>query len=261
MLSYILLFSLITLVILGVIRASKQKHPGARKQREPFVGLAQNEIVAEIEMVGKPRVIRANKPIAVAPQRQLAVAHEFADDFINDEVDEIQGQPQDQSAALAEIASMDAPPLFATKAQPEEKPTPTNDDVFNDVIVLNVLADHAHPYRGYELLQALLAVGLRYGKWNIFHRHEEISGRGPIQFSLASIVEPGTFDLAKIGSFSTPGLTLFMRASGLANPAQAFELLLSAAQQLAEELGGRVCDEKRRSVTTDKITWWRSALA
>lgn len=247
MLSYILLFSLIAIVILGVIRASKQRQPGARLQKEPFVGVAQNEIVDEIEIVGKPRIISRNPP---APNLAISDVDFDADtDALPEDFSELE-------------ESEDAPPLFAAKpASLSNQPSALDENAaFNDVIVVNVLADPSHLYRGYELLQAMLTVGLRYGKWGIFHRHAEITGRGPILFSLASSVEPGTFDLAKMGSFSTPGLTLFMRASGLENAPQTFEKLLSAAQHLAEELGGIVCDEKRLPLSAEKIAWWRSVL-
>jgi len=256
MLSYILLFALIAIVILGVIRASKHSQPGGAprpQQKEPFVGIAQNEIVDEIEMVGKPRVIsRGQKP---APQ----VLVEDFEEEIQEDVVVIQ-QSRVINKKQPESVVVDASPLFAPKPAPQPSVAVEQDDAFNDVIVLHLISNPDHPYRGYELLQAMLTVGLRYGKWGIFHRHEEITGRGPILFSLASSVEPGTFDLAKMGSFSTPGLTLFMRVSSLENPPQAFETLLAAAKQLAEELGGTVCDEKRFPLAIEKLAWWRAQL-
>lgn len=251
MLSYILLFSLIALVILGIIRASKQKQPGGtRLHREPFVGIAQDEIADEVETVGEVRVIsRASTPAFTAlDQRQEAVA-EVPQSFVT---------PKKQASSVTQ-AAINVPPLLELKPAPSQSAV-TLGKKFDDVIVLHVLANSENLYRGYELLQALLAAKLRYGKWNIFHRHEEITGRGPILFSLASSVNPGTFDLAKIDGFSTPGLTLFMRVSDLKNPAQTFEILLSTAKSLAEELGGAVCDEKRFPLSSEKLAAWHAQL-
>src|SRR3990167_6942283 len=64
-----------------------------------------------------------------------------------------------------------------------------------DYISLHVMAPREYPYNGYELLQALLTNGLRYGDRNIFHRHETKTGRGRVLFSLASVNKPGTFEL------------------------------------------------------------------
>lgn len=131
----------------------------------------------------------------------------------------------------------------------------------NDLIVIGLKANEDHPYAGYELLQALLSSGLRYGKMSIFHRHEEANGKGAILFSLASAIEPGTFDLPKMGAFITPGLTMFMRISSLSQPAQTFELMLDTAQQLIEDLGGELCDETRQPLTEEKIKEWREQVS
>jgi cell division protein ZipA len=134
-----------------------------------------------------------------------------------------------------------------------------------EFIVLTLLAKPGLPYTGYELLQALLAAGLRFGKISIFHRHEKASGQGEILFSLASAVEPGTFELNRMGSFSCLGLTLFLRLrnfqQGNKDVMQAFDLMMETARQLADDLGGEVCDEHRQLLTEEKINAWRSYLA
>lgn len=259
MLSYILLFVLTIIVILGVLRASKQTQPGKlrRRQKEPFVGAAQAqaEVVDAVEMVGKPRIISR------APHKVPAPV--FAEDVIDDAQEDIVAirrapQPAASHRPREETVLIDTPPLFASKPKPQ--PSTHQSDALKDVIVLNLVAHPEAPYRGYELLQALLAVGLRYGKWGIFHRHAELTGKGPTLFSLASSVEPGVFDLAKMGSFSTPGLTLFMRISSVENPLSVFEKVLAAAQHLTQELGGTVCDEKRIPLSVEKVAVWREQL-
>ena len=45
-------------------------------------------------------------------------------------------------------------------------------------------------------------------------RHEGAQGKGALQFSIANLVKPGTFDLAAIKTFYTPGITLFMQLPG-----------------------------------------------
>lgn len=258
MLSYILLFSLITIVILGVIRASKQKYPGARPQKEPFLGtLNQADLPDEpLETVGKPRIIRS----------QPAKSSEIIEPVINTNADDIEegiiavrkAVPHNEPTSIAPAV---ATPTKSPQLTIEAEPAPIEEDsTLGDIIVINLVSHPQHPYRGYELLQAMLTTGLRYGKWNIFHRHEEITGRGAILFSLASTVEPGTFDLAKMGSFSTPGLSLFMRISSTQDPAQVFEKLFATAQQLVGELGGNICDEHRIPLSDTKLAQWRSQL-
>lgn len=47
---------------------------------------------------------------------------------------------------------------------------------------------------------------------NIFHRYQQLSGNGPVLFSLASATKPGTFELSKIGGYACAGLTLLCKS-------------------------------------------------
>jgi len=146
-------------------------------------------------------------------------------------------------------------PVKAKQDAPTQKPAvvakPTEPAIKH--LVLHIAASNERPFSGYELLQALLAAGLRYGKMNIFHRHEHKTGRGEVLFSVASTVAPGTFDLPKMGGFSTPGLTLFCSVAKVKEPMKVYELMLSTAAQLAEDLGGRVLNDKRELLTKEHI--------
>lgn len=121
-----------------------------------------------------------------------------------------------------------------------------------NIIMLYLMAPNGQPYNGYELLQALLSVGLRYGNMQIFHRYEQKTGRGDVLFSLASATKPGTFDLPKMGGFSCAGLALFLDINKVKDPRNAFDIMLETAGQLAEDLGGKVLDEQRQLLTKEK---------
>ena len=136
----------------------------------------------------------------------------------------------------------------STVMKPVKSPSLSNkqtksDDKSYSVKVIHVMAKKPHRFNGYDLLQTLLAEGLRYGDMRIFHRHQQSNGKGPILFSLASAAEPGTFDMQTIGEFSCPGVTLFMQLSGTAFDEERYELMLETADHLAEELDGVVCDQ------------------
>ncbi len=128
------------------------------------------------------------------------------------------------------------------------------------IVTFHVMALSDCPYTGYELLQAILSVGMRYGKHQIFHRHQEKTGRGKILFSLASVVRPGFFDLPKMGGFSTMGLSLFFRADEIDDPLAVYELMLQTAGQLVEDLGGHVLDENRDLLTPATVVEQRRQL-
>lgn len=120
------------------------------------------------------------------------------------------------------------------------------------LIMLYIMAPKGQPYNGYELLQALLSAGLRFGEMQIFHRYEQKTGRGKILFSLASATNPGTFELSKMGGFSCPGLILFLDLNKVQMPKKAFEIMLETVGQLSEDLGGEVLDESRQPLSKEK---------
>lgn len=122
-----------------------------------------------------------------------------------------------------------------------------------EVVAFNLLAPTEKPYCGYELLQALLAAGLRYGKMNIFHRHAERTGRGPVLFSLASVNKPGTFDLPRMGGFSTSGLSMFFVLGQCYDPEKAYAAMLETADLLVDDLGGKVYDDQLQLLTEEKV--------
>lgn len=136
--------------------------------------------------------------------------------------------------------------------QPSTKPV--------EVVSITLMAPQETPYTGYELLQSLLASGLRYGAMNIFHRHENKTGRGRMLFSVASVNQPGTFELPKMGSFSCPGLTLFIVLKDVPDPMKAFDTMLETARQLLEDLGGEAWDDQRQLLNMDKVSQMRARI-
>jgi cell division protein ZipA len=97
----------------------------------------------------------------------------------------------------------------------------------------------SEPVSGGQLLSMFQAEGLQHGQFNIFHRMH----MGAIVFSVASMVEPGSFDLATMSSHTYPGITLFTLLPGPLKPLESFEQMLSCAQRLAQLTSGVVQDE------------------
>lgn len=128
------------------------------------------------------------------------------------------------------------------------------------ILVLYVVAGEGRRFYGYELLQALLAAGLRYGEMSIFHRYETQNEKEIALFSVASATEPGVFDLNKIGSFFCTGLSLFMKIKKPAQPVTTFETMLETAKQLADDLNGEVFDDQRQLLTPLKIEEYRECF-
>lgn len=150
-------------------------------------------------------------------------------------------------------------PREARQTRPASPPRQSS--VQEDLIVFHVMANQK-PFVGYELLQALLAAGLRFGEMNIFHRYQEQSGKGPILFSLASATEPGTFDIQNMGGFSSNGLSLFLRCSNNCGiDTERYELLVKTARQLCDDLDARLLDESFQPLSEKKVEQLRRRLA
>lgn len=128
------------------------------------------------------------------------------------------------------------------------------------VLVLHVMARKGEQFQGPELLEALLDNGLRYGSMEIFHRHEQPDGSGPVLFSLANSVKPGTFDLGAMDEFTTPGVTLFMPLEGLPRPLDTLSEMVDTARRLAQRLDGELKDETRSALTRQTIEHYRQQV-
>jgi cell division protein ZipA len=129
-----------------------------------------------------------------------------------------------------------------------------------EVLVVNVISKDKGGFHGPDLLQILLACDLRFGKMHIFHRYENAHGRGPIQFSLANLVEPGTFDLDSIDTLTTPGVSFFMTLPGPQQSITAFNYMIETAQVLVRNLNAEMRDDAHSVMTAQTIEHCRQRI-
>ncbi|WP_448211139.1 cell division protein ZipA [Colwellia sp. MEBiC06753] len=133
-------------------------------------------------------------------------------------------------------------PTFGEEKSPSE-PLET------EVLAVSVVMPEGQLISGAALLPSLLTLGMKYGDMNIFHRHQDNAGNGKITFSLANMINPGTFDLDSIETFQTPGVSLFMTLPNAGDAFEVFEQMLGAAKHLAQEFNAQVLDDKRSVMT------------
>lgn len=130
------------------------------------------------------------------------------------------------------------------------------------IVVLTVMARSGQRFAGTDLRRVLEGAGLRHGDMDIFHFHGA-AGRAtatPV-FSVANALKPGTFDLAALESFTTPGLTVFLRLPGEVEAQVAYESMLGTARRLAEDLDGVLCDQSRNPLTPQSENHLRERIA
>lgn len=128
------------------------------------------------------------------------------------------------------------------------------------IVSLYVAARAGETIGGPELVIAAEKVGLEFGDMQIFHRLVEGNpGKGPV-FSMASMVKPGSFDLGKVNALRTPGVTFFMTLPAPLPALDAWDMMLPAAQRLAELLDAQVLDEEHNALGRQRIQHIREEL-
>lgn len=138
-----------------------------------------------------------------------------------------------------------------SEPQPEQMPLAEAAPVPSEILVINVLARNGTRMNGADLMNVFVRNGLEFRDMNIFHRLEP--GTKKVQFSVASAVEPGTFDLSSMERLETPGVSLFMQLPGPTDPLVTFEDMLKVARDLGTSLGGDLKDEQLSVMTAQTI--------
>jgi len=114
------------------------------------------------------------------------------------------------------------------------------------IVVLYVVAPGGERLVGERLRDAFQAEGLEHGELDVFHGRDP---EGHTLFSVANVLEPGTFDPATMGTLTTPGVAMFLRLPGPPSAERAFEQMVAVARGLAESLEARVLDERHSTLT------------
>jgi cell division protein ZipA len=173
------------------------------------------------------------------------------------------------SASVIAAASSSVPPAarpaFLTGSTVENSdrlaavaPHAPNTAEMQRIVTVRVCAVGETRWPGVDLLAALELHGLAFGRYQVFHR-KHVDGRS--LFCVASLVEPGTFDVAEMPVQEFRGVTLFAVLPGPIVPLETVDELLRTARGLAEELSGTVQDAKGMPLSPQRAAAVREDVA
>ena len=116
--------------------------------------------------------------------------------------------------------------------------------------------------RGAELtteraVSALRNAGLEHGRYAIFHRQLGANREG---FSVASLTEPGSFDVEHVGDATIAGLSFFLVLPGNGDPVSRFDAMVETARALSVELAADLFDERGSSWSSQRERYLREEL-
>lgn len=166
--------------------------------------------------------------------------------------EQLAGSWGEAPARQEELALPDGPP-------PSDLGKRENDQ-FDRIVSLYVAAKAGNTLRGSDIVVAAEKAGLTFGYMDVFHRL--VDGKpelGPI-FSVANIIKPGSFEMARIGELETPAIAFFLTLPAPMAALDAWETMEPAAQRMADLLDGVVLDEERNALGRQRIQHIRDEL-
>jgi cell division protein ZipA len=151
------------------------------------------------------------------------------------------------------------PRLDAAAANPSPEETIDNAAPEQKIVTLRIVARDKGGFPGDELVLTLRGIGMRHGKFGIFHSHES-TDISDVVFSAASLVEPGSFDLENIKEQMIPGISLFMVLPGPIDGAKAFDLMVAAARALSQSMNADLLDESGSTLSIQRQRYLREEI-
>jgi len=164
-----------------------------------------------------------------------------------DDSDQVHESSEESDNTSANVADSDL----------EESPSSSNSP--QKIVTVRIVAREKKSFAGDELILSMRGIGLRHGKFGIFHRYNGNDEAETI-FSAASLVEPGSFDLQNIKEQEIPGISLFLVLPGPVDSVEGFDMMLAAARTLTRSLDGELLDESGSTLSIQRERYLREEI-
>jgi cell division protein ZipA len=140
-----------------------------------------------------------------------------------------------------------------------DEPDPDAEAPQQKIVTLRIVATPNAMFAGDELALSLRGIGMRHGKFGIYHRYDG-NDENRVIFSAASLVEPGSFDLTNLKEQRIPGISLFMVVPGPIDGAKAFDMMIEAAKTLSQSLKAELLDESGSTLSIQRERYLREEI-
>ena len=161
----------------------------------------------------------------------------------------------DGTDSQAEEAPIQSPELPDADVSEDNAPQ----SVPQKIVTLRIVGRDKDAFKGDDLILSLRGIGMRHGKFGIFHRYDGDDESRTI-FSAASLVEPGSFDLANIKDQRIPGISLFLVLPGPVDSVESFDMMMESARTLSQSLNGELLDESGSTLSIQRERYLREEI-
>lgn len=127
-------------------------------------------------------------------------------------------------------------------------------------VMLRLVADQGQSYRGADIWDVMLSLGMEWGDMDIFHAHHHGPGGYDELFSVHTGTEPGFFWLSTLAEDRFADLVFSMDGVRTVQPQTVFEAMWKSAEYARTRLGGtlvmnRVCQLCRKIICARFKRW------
>ncbi len=127
------------------------------------------------------------------------------------------------------------------------------------VVTVRIMPLAGAQFPAEQLILALRAAYLQHGQYGIFHRLDEHDATR-IRYSVASLVEPGSFDLNKLKESKYKGISIFMVLPAPEDGVRLFDDMLQTARAVAKEVDGHLLDEQGGALSVQRERYMREEV-
>jgi cell division protein ZipA len=137
---------------------------------------------------------------------------------------------------------------------PGSRGEPAQSAAAEKIVTIRVASPPLERFEGTALVRALDEAGLEHGRFSIFHR---VGSHGETLFSVASLVEPGTFDLRSVEGKRYPGVSFFAVLRRPDDALEVFDEMLNTAREFAHQMRGALQDDRGASLSLQRLSTLR----